>query len=135
MKKLQVIISKAGKGISAHLPEVPGYVISRPNFDKLKKDIRSGLKFHIDGLYPEEREAWMDEEFMFEYSFDDIPSLIESYSGVLNQTVLARIAGINESLMRQYVLGIKNPGSKAKQRILDGIKEYAAELQSVNFAH
>ena len=52
MKTLQVIVQKAGKGVSAHLPEVDGYVISRPTFEKLKKDIRSGLQFHIEGAIP-----------------------------------------------------------------------------------
>ena len=134
MKTLQVIVQKAGKGVSAHLPEVDGYVISRPTFEKLKKDIRSGLQFHIEGLYPEERAEWMDGDFGFVYQFEDIPSLLESYNRLLNHTVLARIAGINESLMRQYVLGIKRPGAKVKQRILDGLKIYANELLSVNFA-
>ena len=46
MKTLQVIVQKAGKGVSAHLPEVDGYVISRPTFEKLKKDIRDkGLRY------------------------------------------------------------------------------------------
>ena len=53
MKTLKVIVSKAGKGISAHIQEVEGYVISRSSVEKLKRDLPSGLLFHIEGLYEE----------------------------------------------------------------------------------
>ena len=72
--KLKVIICKANKGVSAHLPELDGYVIARDTISKLKKDIREGVKFHIEGLYEEERQAWMNGEYDFEYVFKDIPT-------------------------------------------------------------
>ncbi len=132
MKKLEVVVCKAGKGISAHLPEVDGYVIARNSFEKLRKDLEKGVQFHIEGLWPEERQPWMDEAYSFEYRFEDIPSLLEGYQGVLNQSILARISGINESLMRQYVLGIKRPGAKVKERILHGLQVYADDLKAVS---
>jgi predicted RNase H-like HicB family nuclease len=81
MKKLKVIVCKTPSGISAHLPEVEGYVIARDSAAKLKRDLRAGLQFHIEGLYPEERQQWMEEEYDFEYVFGDIPSLLEACSG------------------------------------------------------
>jgi len=47
MKTLKVIICKTGKGVSAHLPEVEGYVIARNSVEKLKHDLLTGLLFHI----------------------------------------------------------------------------------------
>lgn len=134
MKTLKVIVSKAGKGISAHLPEVEGYVIARGSVKKLKHDLISGLLFHIEGLFEEEREEWMKGPVNFEYVFQDIPSLIEGYSGLLNQSSLARISGINESLMRQYVAGIKKPSHSVTVRIETGLKKYAEELRNISFA-
>jgi len=60
MKKLKVIICKANKGVSAHIPELEGYVIARNSVAKLKRDIKAGVQFHIEGLYDEERRNWMD---------------------------------------------------------------------------
>lgn len=134
MKTLKVIVSKAGKGISAHLPEVEGFVIARGSVEKLKRDLLPGLLFHIEGLYEEERAVWMNEPFSFEYVFRDIPSLIEGYSGLINQSSLARISGINESLMRQYVAGIKKPSHSVTVRIETGLKKYAEELRNISFA-
>lgn len=133
MKTLKVIVCKAGKGVSAHLPEIDGYVIARETVEKLKRDLADGLSFHIEGLYEDERELWMNEPFDFEFVFQDIPALIDGYSGLINQSSLARISGINESLMRQYVTGIKRPSRKVTQRIESGLKKYADELRSISF--
>jgi predicted RNase H-like HicB family nuclease len=133
MKTLKVIVCKANEGFSAHLPELDGYVIARDSVAKLKKDLREGIQFNIEGLYEEERQPWMDSEYDFEYVFKDIPSLVEAYSGIINQSSLARISGINEGQMRQYAAGVKNPTKRTLERIEYGLKGYARELQSVSF--
>ena len=134
MKTLKVILCKADKGVAAHLPEIDGYVIAQETVEKLKRDIADGLLFHIEGLYEDEREPWMGEPFDFEFVFQDIPTRIDSYSGLINQSSLARISGINESQMRQYVAGIKRPSRKVTQRIESGLKKYAEELRNITFA-
>jgi len=135
MKKLKVIVCKAGSGISAHIEDIDGFVIARNTVANLKKDLAEGLNFHIGGLYEEERKPWMNGEYAFEYIFQDIPSLVEAYNGVLNQSSLARIAGINAGQMRQYVAGVKHPTKRTLQRIESGLKRYAGELQSVSFEY
>jgi len=129
-----VMVYKAGKGISAHLPEVDGFVIATESMEKLRKELIAGLQFHLEGLYPEERKVWMNEPYEFEYVFQDIPSFVEGYSGIINQSSLARISGINESQMRQYALGLKKPGKKITARIEEGLKRYGEELKSITFA-
>ena len=133
MKILRVIVSKAGTGVSAHLPDVEGFVIARESVEKLKRDLPAGITFHIEGLYDEERKGWMSEPLAFEYFLQDIPTLIGGYSGLINQSSLARISGINESLMRQYVAGIKRPSHKVTERIESGLKKYADELRNISF--
>jgi hypothetical protein len=135
MKTLKVIVSKASKGVSAHLPEVEGFVIARNSFENLRCDLLNGLLFHIEGLYEEERAKWMSESFDFEYVFQDIQTLIEGYRGLINQNSLARVSGINESLMRQYVAGIKRPSHKVTARIETGLKKYAEELRNISFVN
>ena len=70
MKTLKVIVCKAGKGVSAHLPEVDGYVIARETVEKLKRDLPDGLAFHIEGLHEEERKPWMNEPLPIQGSKD-----------------------------------------------------------------
>ncbi|MBR1688087.1 MAG: pilus assembly protein HicB [Prevotella sp.] len=70
-------------------------------------------------------------EVTFEYKYD-LQSFFEYFS-FLNVTDIARRAGINPSLMRQYVRGIKNAGEKTYARLsacMDGITK---ELQAASF--
>jgi len=134
MKTLKVIICKAGKGISAHLPELDGYVIARRTVEELKKELPEGVKFHIDGLYEEEKRDWMSGEYDFEFVYDDIPSFVEAFNGIINQSNLARISGINESLMRQYVSGIKRATPHTLSRVQTGLRNYSEILSKVEFA-
>ena len=133
MKNLRVIVCKANTGVSAHLPEMDGYVIARDTVEKLRKDLREGVQFHIAGLYEEEKQEWMNGDYDFEFVFKDIPSMVEAYSGFLNQSSLARIVGINEGQMRQYASGVKHPTKRTLERIETGVKQYARELQKVAF--
>jgi hypothetical protein len=135
MKSLKVIVCKAGNGVSAHIEGVTGFVIARNTVYNLKKDLPEGLNFHFEGLYEEEREPWMDSDYTFEYVFQDIPSFVEAYSGLLNQSSLARISGINTGQMRQYASGVKRPTKRTLQRIESGLKRYAVELQSVSLKY
>lgn len=133
MKLLKVIINKAGNGVSANLPELDGFLITAPSVATLKKELRESIFFHIEGLYPEERRSWMEEDYDFEYVFCDIPSLVSGYSDTINQNSLARIAGMNESQMRQYASGIKKPSRKVLKRIEEGLHRYADDIRKIHF--
>lgn len=65
METLKVEINKADKGVSAHIPALNGFVIASSSVATLKKELLSSVQFHIEGLYPEERESWMDGYFEF----------------------------------------------------------------------
>jgi len=134
MKTLKVIICKAGKGVSAHLPELDGYVIARSTIEELKNELSAGIKFHIEGLYEEEKREWMNGEYDFKFVYKDIPSFVEAFNGIINQSNLARISGINESLMRQYASGIKRATPRTLSRVQAGLRNYSETLRKVEFA-
>ena len=46
---------------------------------------------------------------------------------------LAKRIGMNESLLSQYVHGVKKPSVAQTNRILAGIREIGQELSSINF--
>lgn len=134
MEILKVCINKAGKGVSANIPKLDGFVIASSSVKALKKELRDSIQFHIEGLYPEERMEWMNAAFDLEYVFCDIPSLVSGYGDTINQSSLARISGINESQMRQYVAGIRMASPGILKKVEEGIHRYAEELKSVHFA-
>ncbi len=67
--------------------------------------------------------------FLFKY---DLQSFFDYFS-FLNITDIARRAGINPSLMRQYARGLKTAGEKTYNRLSACMTAITAELQAAAF--
>ena len=67
----------------------------------------------------------------FTYTFD-LASFF-NYFSFLNVTDVARRAGINPSLMRQYASGLKKAGEKTYNRLAVCINDITKELTAANF--
>lgn len=82
------------------------------------------------------REAYLEEggsdysvEFHYQY---DLQSFFEYFS-FLNVSEIAKRAGINPSLMRQYTSGVKAAGEKTYARLSDCIDRITKDLQVASF--
>ena len=80
----------------------------------------------IKELLEEEGKQMPELEFVFRF---DIGSFFDYYS-YLNMSGVAKKAGINASLMRQYAMGKHEPSQKRKQQILECLHQIAEELQT-----
>ena len=68
-------------------------------------------------------------EFRYQY---DLQSFFDYFS-FLNVTEVAKRAGVNPSLMRQYTRGIKTAGEKTYERLTACIASITKELQAASF--
>ena len=80
----------------------------------------------IKELLEEEGKQMPELEFVFQF---DIGSFFDYYS-YLNMSGVAKKAGVNASLMRQYAMGIHEPSQKRKQQILDCLHQISQEMQT-----
>lgn len=80
----------------------------------------------IKELLEEEGKQMPELEFVFRF---DIGSFFDYYS-YLNMSGVAKKAGVNASLMRQYAMGIHEPSQKRKQQILDCLHQISQEMQT-----
>jgi hypothetical protein len=62
----------------------------------------------------------------------DLQSFFEFYK-VINAKALSERIGMNQSLLAQYIKGIKKPSRSQTQRILKGIQQVGRELASMQF--
>lgn len=69
-----------------------------------------------------------EEEIVVSFKYD-LESFF-NYFDWINVTQLARIAGINESKMRQYKAGLAYASEKTARKLLTTIRRIGAELQS-----
>ncbi len=68
-------------------------------------------------------------EFRYQY---DLQSFF-NYFSFLNVTEVAKRAGVNPSLMRQYTRGIKTAGEKTYERLTACMASITKELQAASF--
>lgn len=69
------------------------------------------------------------EEVCFTY---DMESFFDFYK-VINAKALSERIGMNQSLLSQYIKGIKKPSAKQTKRILNGVRQIGQELSEARF--
>ncbi len=69
------------------------------------------------------------EEIQFEY---DLESFFDFYK-VINAKALSERIGMNQSLLAQYIKGLKKPSPRQTKRILEGVHQIGKELTEVRF--
>lgn len=79
--------------------------------------------------FPEDKDINQDFEFIYKY---DIQAFFKEFS-FLNATDIARRAGINPSLMRQYTSGVKTAGEKTYNKLNACLSNIKMDLQAAVF--
>jgi hypothetical protein len=124
--KITMAILKEESGYSA-FTKVKDHFISTQgdNFNDLKAKITDAvnLSFQDTGY------NYSIDEIVFKY---DLESFFDFYK-VINAKALSKRIGMNQSLMAQYIKGIKKPSSAQSKRILNGVQQIGKELCDVRF--
>ena len=120
MKKVVFIVEKTNTGYSAFAQDYPVYTVGDSIAD-VRKNILDAINTWFEHKnFPEITEGQIELKL-------DIPQFFEFYKEINAKAISKRI-GINESLLSQYVTGVKKPSTKQRTRILEGIKSLGKEL-------
>ncbi|WP_276484100.1 hypothetical protein [Paraflavitalea pollutisoli] len=122
MKKLTLIIEKADTGFLGRINYENNLVIDEAeSLEDLEKNFRKLLKkYH--GIDPK--------ELKFEFKYD-LSALFEQFS-YLKISNVASLAGINASLLRSYVSGVKHASELQAKKIEMTIHKLGKDLLSVH---
>jgi len=127
MKPVKFIVEKTFTGYSAYAKD-DKYALTTvgDTINELKANILDALNSYMDfnGL-PEVGNESIAVQIDLSQFFD--------YYKEINAKALAKRIGMNETLLSQYVNGIKEPSSRQTQKILSGIKSLGKELSSLEF--
>lgn len=133
MNKITVILEKTTNGgYSAYLPSLPGCISTGSTVADIKESIRDAVDFHIEGMRTENLTVpgEFDKDFELTYKMD-IGSLFDWFSGILTKSGVSRITGMNQSLISQYVSGIKTPSRKQIRKIERALHDLGQELLEI----
>ena len=102
-----------------------GLVTCGDNWDELQNMIIEMLDLSFEDL----GHTFSIDEIKFEY---DLESFFDFYK-IINAKALSERIGMNQSLLAQYIKGIKKPSGPQTKRILEGVQQVGRELSEIRF--
>jgi hypothetical protein len=125
-RKANVTVIKEGVGYSATSTIKSRFIATEAEtFENLKTRFLDALNFTFEEL--EAQYTLDDLKFKF-----DLESFFDFYK-VINAKALSERIGMNQSLLAQYIKGIKKPSPAQTKRILKGVQQIGRELTEVSF--
>jgi hypothetical protein len=124
--KVNIKVIKESVGYSACTSIKNNFIATEAEtFDELKAGILDALNF----TFEENDIVFSESDLRFNF---DLESFFDFYK-VINAKALSERIGMNQSLLAQYIKGIKKPSPAQTKRILTGVQQIGKELTEVNF--
>lgn len=105
-----------------------GRVVYEDNLIVVEEDDLKTVEAKIIQLL-KKHHGLMKESFVFKYEYD-LSSLFEKFE-FLKITTVAKMAGLNDSLLRQYVTGNKNASPAQAKKIENTLHKIAKDLAGI----
>jgi predicted RNase H-like HicB family nuclease len=130
--KILVVLEKTENGYSAYFPDLSGCIATGETISDVRINIKEAIEFHIEGMRIEKLPIPEKFDGEFNLSFKmDVASLFEWFSGILTKSGVSRLTGMNQSLISQYVSGIKSPSNKQTKKIERALHNLGQELLEI----
>ena len=130
MKKrtIPIRVIKEDRGYSASAIIDNDFIATESEtFDELKTMILEAINL----AFEDKGCVYAVDDLRFEY---DLESFFSFYK-VINAKALSERIGMNQSLLAQYIKGIKKPSPAQTKRILNGVQQIGRELSEARFLY
>ena len=122
--QIEMIVEKTKTGYSAFANKYPVYTTGG-TLEELKANILEAINLFFEG----KGKTIAEKDLKITL---DLPQFFEFYK-VINAKALSEKIGINQSLLAQYIKGVKKPSAKQTKRILTGVQQVGKELAAIQF--
>lgn len=133
MEKVVLETARTENGYSCTCGLLPGWLVAYDgDFEGFRKYVEESVDFYLE-CAREDGEAYapvFDGEYELAYRFD-VQSLLEYYRGIFSFSALQTITGINQRQLSHYASGVSKPRAKQAEKIAEGLRRLAKELQVV----
>lgn len=120
---MKFVVEKTKTGFSAYAEDFAALPVGTTGdtIAELKNNIVEGANLYLEHV---SKKPITVSQIVITF---DVPSFFDFYS-IINAKALSARIGMNNTLLSQYVKGIKKPSAKQVEKILLGIKEVGKEL-------
>ena len=122
--KIEIIVEKTKTGYSAYAEKYPVYTVGK-SLEELKSNILEAVNLLLEKQGKKATEN--DLKIIL-----DLPQFFAFYK-VINAKALSERIGMNQSLLAQYIKGVKKPSHTQTNRILKGVQQVGKELAGIQF--
>ncbi len=133
-KEVFVRIGRTENNYAACVEGLDGFVCTADSFEDLKKEVKEGIEFHLEGLREDGDEV--PEVFNSGYTLVfkwDVDSLLDYYKGIFTKAALERITGINQTQLGHYAAGRSKPRKQQIMKIEKALHKLGEELCGISF--
>ena len=134
MEKIKVKIGWSGDNYAALIENINGIVIAtHKTFEGIKKEIKSALEFHIEGLL-EDGDTVPDfvRDNNYELDFElQTSAILKRLDGIVTRSALSKATKINERQLGHYIQGKREAREGTRNKVLEGIKKISEDLLKV----
>jgi len=124
--KITMIVLKEEVGFSAYTNIGQNFIGTEgQDIEELRKNITEAVNL----TFEDKNIIYTSDEIRLK---PDLASFFEFYK-VINAKALSERIGMNQSLLAQYINGVKKPSASQTQRILRGVQQVGKELVSIQF--
>lgn len=126
MKQIEMIVERTNTGYSAYSEKYPVYTVGS-DLEELKANMLESLNLYFEEIGKPVTLTEQNLKITL-----DLPQFFEFYK-IINAKALSKRIGMNQSLLAQYIKGIKKPSPTQTKRILNGVQQIGRELAEVRF--
>lgn len=133
MEKVVMKAERTETGYCCACDLLPGWVAAyNDDINGFKDFVQESIDFYIECAKGDgdEYPAILDGEYEIVYDFD-VASLLEYYRGIFSFSALQTITGINQKQLAHYAMGISKPRPKQVEKIKNGLRRLAQDIQMV----
>ncbi len=133
MKTIIVNLERTDTGYSAFIPEFDFCGTVGDSIEEIRQNLVEAINLFLEDVPANEKESGVHDVESWDFDFRmDVSDFFRLHNPI-KQSLIAKKAGINPSLIRQYARGIKHPGIKQAKKIEIAIHQLGRELLQVRF--
>jgi len=132
MKTITIIIERSKDLYNAYAENVEGIYGGGDTVEDVKQSISEAIALFKEYNKPENIPAILKGEYKLEYKFDT-ESFLKHYKGILTNSAISRLSGINQTLIQHYASGLKKPRKAQIEKLENAIHAFGRELLEVKF--
>jgi len=130
MKTITIIIERSKDLFSAYAENVEGIYGGGDTVEEAKQSILEAIELTKEYNKAENIPSVLTGEYELVYKFDT-ESFFKYYKGILTNSAISRLSGINPTLIQHYASGLKKPRKAQKQKLEDALHAFGKELIEV----